>query len=457
MFLGEATSVGIPFEAMRTHTLELARQVSAKGSVSTRLVGRALVNVNTARKTVALARKSVGADTDGLSSVIKLALGLGTAEYVFARMPAIVSEVGRRTVALVVSADGVTGARIVLVALDDLDASNRGVSRRAGGAPAVVTPRSVGAHGGDAALSVGAECLRTLVDVVAADPSVARVSRWAGTGEAAQGVGTERSLSAEAAGSQKSLALVHVFAEAERVAREPGRARAAVAARRVGADGPLAAKARRAVVHVALVHIDAPSANVGWIEGEAHIAHTGRLLAVGLTCGVSTTLHGVAGGHAGFFGVSNEVVRAEAAIGPVVIDALGVGAARRRTHHAFVDVSASALRRRMDFFVARFALAEETALGVDAAGVPSARAPGKTFVSIDTLLLVWRHLVSFPALAEVVDALRIGCTVVVSGALHPDDVSFAGLVGVSSVPLGTLAPVASWTVVTYASDGTRIL
>lgn len=43
--LGEATSVGIPFEAMRTHTLELARQVSAKGSVSTRLVGRALVNV----------------------------------------------------------------------------------------------------------------------------------------------------------------------------------------------------------------------------------------------------------------------------------------------------------------------------------------------------------------------------------------------------------------------------
>lgn len=36
----------------------------------------------------------------------------------------------------------------------------------------------------------------------------------------------------------------------------------------------------------------------------------------------------------------------------------------------------------MDFFVARFALAEETALGVDAAGVPAARAPGKTFVSI---------------------------------------------------------------------------
>lgn len=43
--------------------------------------------------------------------------------------------------------------------------SNRGISRRAGGAPAVVTPRSVGAHGGDAALSVGAECLRTLVDI----------------------------------------------------------------------------------------------------------------------------------------------------------------------------------------------------------------------------------------------------------------------------------------------------
>lgn len=40
----------------------------------------------------------------------------------------------------------------------------------------------------------------------------------------------------------------------------------------------------------------------------------------------------------------------------------------------------------------------------------------------DTLLLVRRHLVSFPALAEVVDALRVGCTVVVSGALHPDDV-----------------------------------
>lgn len=49
MLFGEASSVGIPFEAMRTHALELARQVSAEGSVSTRLVGRALVNVNTAR------------------------------------------------------------------------------------------------------------------------------------------------------------------------------------------------------------------------------------------------------------------------------------------------------------------------------------------------------------------------------------------------------------------------
>lgn len=43
--LGEASSVGIPFESMRTHALELARQVSAEGSMSTRLVGRALVNV----------------------------------------------------------------------------------------------------------------------------------------------------------------------------------------------------------------------------------------------------------------------------------------------------------------------------------------------------------------------------------------------------------------------------
>lgn len=53
--------------------------------------------------------------------------------------------------------------------------------------------------------------------------------------------------------------------------------------------------------------------------------------------------------HAGFFGVSNEVVRAEAAIGSVVIDALGVGAARRRTHHAFVDVCGRGKRVSEEF------------------------------------------------------------------------------------------------------------
>lgn len=321
----------------------------------------------------------------------------------------------------------------------------------------MVAPRSVGADGGDAALPVGPERLRAFVDVVAADPSVARVARRTRAGEAAQGVGAESPLSAETTGSQQALALVDVFAEPERVARESGRAGAAVAARRVGADGPLAAQARRTVVHVALVHVDAPSANVGRVEGEAHVAHAGRFLAVGLTRGVPTALHGIAGGDAGLFGVSDEMVRAEAAIGTVVVDALGVGAARGRTHHTLVDVSASALGRRMNFFVARFALAEERALRVNAAGVPTARAPGKTFVSIDTLLLVRRHLVSFPALTEVVDALRVGCTVVVSGALHSDDVSFAGLVGVSGVPFGTLASVASWTVVADASDSTRIL
>lgn len=397
------------------------------------------------------------ADTDGLSCVIKLALGLGTTEYVLTWMPAVVSEVGRRAVALVVPADRVARACIVLVTLYDLNASNCRVSRCASGAPAVVAPRSVGAHGRDSALPVGPECLRAFVDVVAANPSVARVARWTGAGEAAQGVGAESPLSAETAGSQQALALVDVFAEPERVARESGRARAAVAARRVGADGPLTAQARRTVVHVALVHVDAPSANVGRVESEAHVAHTGRFLAVGLTRRVPTALHGVAGGHAGLLGVSDEVVRAEAAKGTVIVDALGVGAARGRTHRTLVDVSASALGRRMNFFVARFALAEERALRVDAAGIPTARAPGQTFVSIDTLLLVRRHLVSFPALTEVVDALRVGCAIVVSGALHSDDVSFAGLVGVSGVSFGTFASVAPWTVVADASDSTRIL
>lgn len=49
LFFRKASSVGIPLEAVWAHTLELPRQVSAEGSVSTGLVGRALVNVNAAR------------------------------------------------------------------------------------------------------------------------------------------------------------------------------------------------------------------------------------------------------------------------------------------------------------------------------------------------------------------------------------------------------------------------
>lgn len=136
-----------------------------------------------------------------------------------------------------------------------------------------------------------------------AHASVARVSGRAGAGEAAERVGAQGALATQARGSQQALALVHVLAEAERVARETRRARAPVAARGVAAQRALAAEARRAVLHAALVHVDTAGSDVGRVEGEADVAHTGRLLAVGLAAGMPTALHHVARREAGLLGV----------------------------------------------------------------------------------------------------------------------------------------------------------
>lgn len=130
---------------------------------------------------------------------------------------------------------------------------------------------------------------------MAAHAPVARVPRRAGAGEGAEGVGAQGTLSAESRGPQQAVALVHVLAEAERVAREARRARAPVAARRVAAQRALAAQARGPVLHTALVHVDTAGSDVGRVEGEADVAHAGRLLAVGLAAGVPTALHHVAG------------------------------------------------------------------------------------------------------------------------------------------------------------------
>lgn len=292
---------------------------------------------------------------------------------------------------------------------------------------------------------------------MAAHASVARVSGRAGAGEAAERVCAQGALAAQARGSQQALALVHVLAEAERVARETRRARAPVAARGVAAQRALAAEARRAVLHAALVHVDTAGSDVGRVEGEADVAHTGRLLAVGLAAGMPAALHHIARRETGLLGVPDEVVGAIAAIAAIRVGTFGVLSAHRRSRQALVDVSAATLWRRVYLLVARLALAQEAALGVDAARVAAASAAGQALVPVDAFLLVGRHLVALPALAEVVDALGVGRAVVERVALHAHDVPLAGLVGVSGVTLGALAPVASGAVVAQASDGAGIL
>lgn len=425
--------------------------------MSTGCICQTLVNVNTARKAVALSRKAMRADADWLSGVIQLALRMSTAKYVLARMSAVISKVGRRAVALMVSTHGVAGTGVILIALDHLNTSDSGVSGSSRGAPAVVASWCVRAYRRDTALPVGSERLCAFVDVVAAYPAVAGVAGRTGTAETTERVGTKSSLTAKPAGTQQTLAFVDVFAETKRVPSEARGTGAAVAARCVGADCPLTAEARRAVVHVALVDIDATSPDVRWIECEAHVTYAGSFFPVGLANGVPTALHRVTGRDASFLGVSDQMVGTVASVAAVAVHAFGVLAARRNTHGAFVHVSTSALRRGMYLLVTCLALTKKTSFRVDTASVPSACASRKAFVSVDAFLLVRGHLVAFPALAEAADALGVGRAVVVSETLHPDDISFAGLVGITGVPLGTFAAVATRTVVTETSDGARIL
>lgn len=151
------------------------------------------------------------------------------------------------------------------------------------------------------------------------------------------------------------------------------------------------------------------------------------------------------------------MVGAVAAVAPVRVGAFGVLSAHRRPRQALVDVSAAALRRGVYLLVSGLALAQEASLGVDAARVAATGAAGQALVPVDAFLLVGRHLVAFPALAEVVDALGVGRAVVEGVALHAHDVPLAGLVRVSGVALGALAAIASGAVVAQASDGAGIL
>lgn len=423
--------------------------------MATGLGSSTFINVNTTRKTVALAGETVSANADRLACMVKLAFRVRAAEDVFTGMSALVSNVGRWTVALVVPADSVAGAGIVFIALDNLDTMDSRVSRCSRRAPAMVTPGCVCADRRYATFAVRSKRLGALVDIVTAHASVARVTRRTGAGEASQRVGAQRALSAEPAGSQEPVALVDVLAESERVAGETGRARAAVAARGVAAQRPLAAKTRRALVNAALVHVYAPSADVRGVEGEADVADAGRLLAVGLAGGVAAALDHLAGRDTRLLGVPDEVFGAVAAVAAVRVGALGVLATG--IGQALVDISTTALRRRVYLLESGLALTQEPALGVDAGRVAATSATRQALISINALLLVGRHLVSFLALAEVVDALGIVRAVVERRAFHAHNVPLARLVGVSGVTLGTLAAVASGTVVAQASDGAGIL
>lgn len=423
--------------------------------MAARLGSSALIDVNTTRKTVTLAGETVSTNTNRLACMVQLAFCVCAAKDVFTGMSTLVAEVRRRTVALVVPTDSVAGAGIVSITLDNLNTSDSGVSRCSWWAPAVVAPGRVCTNGGYSALAVRSKRLGALVDIVTAHTSVARVTGRTGAGEAPQGVGAQRALSAEPAGSKQPVAFVDVLAESERVTRETGRARAPVAARSVAAQRSLAAQTRGTLVNAALVHVYASGADVGRVEGEADFTNAGSLLAVGLAGGMAAALYHVAGRDARLLGVADEVFGAVAAVAAVRVGTLGVLAAR--VCQALVDVSAAALRRRVYLLESGLALTQEPALGVDAGRVAAASAPGQALVSIDAFLLVGRHLISFLALAEVVDALGVVRAVVVRGALHANNIPLARLVGVSGVTLGALAAVTSGTVVAQASDGAGIL
>lgn len=136
----------VAFKSVWTHAFKLPRKVSAEGTLTTGWTSSTFVDINTARQTVALTSKTMCANTNRLPGVVKLAFGVGTTEDVFARVSAVVSEIRRRAVALVVSANGVARTSVVSFALDDLNTSDSWVSRCPGRAPAVVASRCVGAY-----------------------------------------------------------------------------------------------------------------------------------------------------------------------------------------------------------------------------------------------------------------------------------------------------------------------
>lgn len=146
MFFCQTSPEGIAFKSMWTHAFKLSRKISAEGTLTTGWASSTFVDINTARETVALTSKTVRANTDRLPCVVKLAFGVGTTEDVFARVSAVVSEIRRRAVTLVVSANGMAGTGVVSFALDDLDTSDSWVSRCPGRASAVVAPGRVGAY-----------------------------------------------------------------------------------------------------------------------------------------------------------------------------------------------------------------------------------------------------------------------------------------------------------------------
>lgn len=146
LFFRQTSPEGVAFKSVRAHAFKLSRKISAESTLTTGLVSSTFVDIDTSRQTVALTSKTMSAHTNRLPRVVKLALGVGTTEDVFARVSAVVSEIRRRAVTLVVSADGMAGTGVVSFALDDLDTSNSRVSRCPRGAAAVVTSGCVGAY-----------------------------------------------------------------------------------------------------------------------------------------------------------------------------------------------------------------------------------------------------------------------------------------------------------------------
>lgn len=298
----------------------------------------AFVDVHTAGATIARRHISGVTDTQGLVVAVQLAGGVGATLGLVAGVPALLHVTClsdhrlewtlalARLTELIGPAIGVgrTG-RLVWHTLVV------GVARVARRTPARVSARRVCANGVQAALAVGSELTRALVDVVAPHLWVSSVTWRTGTREGAWLVGANGQLAALPEHPELPITLVDVLAVPVGVAREARRTVAPVGAWFVGANGSLAAQARRSVVCITLVDVHAAQFDVVRVEGEARLADTGGLFAVRLTGGVLATVDAVAGRLAAQLGVlvdGNEAVVAGTLEGSLGVETFAVLSAR---------------------------------------------------------------------------------------------------------------------------------